>query len=144
MLCYIILNTHWFVYITQIGLYFTFLKWNEECVCCSVCLHFNWLILVYQYSVVVMGKTVENHWTDHRCLFLLSSVKFGCFCWFFFYILTMQDKHNTPTLSVKIKFICNHCKICQKTLLFYLILQIIQMNLIFSDNIDIVYKYFNL
>jgi hypothetical protein len=55
---------------------------------------------------------------------------------FFYYILTLQDKHNT-----KIQFICTHCKTCQKTLLFYPFLKLTQMNLIFSDNIHIVYYF---
>lgn len=65
-------------------------------------------------------------------------------CFFFKNILTMQDKHNTSTLWLfvkKIKLMCTHCKTCQKTLLFYLILPLIQMNIIFSDNINIVYVF---
>ena len=51
--------------------------------------------------------------------------------------LTWQDNHNICTLSVNVKFILHWCETFQKSFLFYLFIKLLQINLIFSNNVHI-------
>ena len=61
--------------------------------------------------------------------------------------LTLQDKLNTGTLKVKIKFILHKIyeqarKVDKKSLIFYLFLKLVQINYIFSDNVHVLNIYY--
>ena len=59
-------------------------------------------------------------------------------------ISTLQDKHNIRTLSLNIKFICTRCfrhEKLAKGSLFCLFLKLVELNIIFTDNVRILYMY---
>ena len=54
--------------------------------------------------------------------------------------MTLQYRHNTRTLSEKIKFISTRNR--KKKSLYFLLLKLVQINCIFADNVRIVFiKY---
>ena len=55
-------------------------------------------------------------------------------------ILILQDKQHISTLSLSIKLICNARK-AVKGWFFYLILKLLQICVIFCDNVHILYIY---
>ena len=61
-------------------------------------------------------------------LFCLNRTSFPTF-------LTLQDKHKIRTLSLNIKFICTRCETGLKSSLLCLFLKLVQINLIFTDNV---------
>jgi len=63
-------------------------------------------------------------------------------------ILILQDKHNIRTLSLNIKInlhsLRNRLEKLAKYLFFYLFLKLVQINYIFSDNVNVRILYMSL
>ena len=77
----------------------------------------------------------------------LVSVIFRQFGSYFFGLLILQDKHNIGTRYIVVEYeinlhsLRNRLENLAKGLLFYLFVKLVLINLIFSDNVHILYIY---
>ena len=127
-------------------LHWFFSIWAFKLHCINFC-YIWWLVFLvpdsYWVTVrncnIMSGDVTRGHhkkWWEWR-LFLLFLDNFAVALGF----LTLQDKHNIRTLSENIKFICQRCdtglKSLPKTRFFYLLIKLVQINIIFSNNVPI-------